>query len=480
MTKNGANKKQTKGQRREELERKRDDRVRRNALKKERQAKEYLEEDENFVSFSNQLEALGLKIKDIPGDGNCLFRSLGDQLDGDHTTHAQHRRDTVRYMRAHRSDFEPFMEDNVSFDQHLQDISKLGTYGGNDSIVAFARYHGVNIVIHQLNEPRWVIYGADYCKDGQVRELHISYHNGEHYSSVRHITDNSTEPAWIKHNPTTFAAVASPAKTQPSGKKDKKSKEKGKRKETISTTCDDNVNHISQGNNLTAEELVMTATGCKDLAMIAQTLEDNAYDVDASINYILQLMYVAEETGCLSKDLFATSTEPSHEHVQSCDLPQSETDPGSVDKKTEDCETKDCTAETCNTDNSVKLESRTKEGVEPFSSPSTGQTEAVQGFVENSGKTLSQQSDQKANKSYEHQGARPKVTDRSKNRQDSSNVHLSNKKRKELAKQEKKKRREERRKDDNTSSCLDTSVVTGEQTATNTAAVVPDLGLLAI
>lgn len=69
MTKNGANKKQTKGQRRDELERKRDDRVRRNALKKERNAKEYLEEDENFVSFSNQLEALGLKIKDIPGDG---------------------------------------------------------------------------------------------------------------------------------------------------------------------------------------------------------------------------------------------------------------------------------------------------------------------------------------------------------------------------------------------------------------------------
>ena len=189
--------------------------------------------------------------------------------------------------------------------------------------------------------------------------------------------------------------------------------------------------------------------------------------------------------GCLSKDLFATSTEPSHEHVQStgcksCDLPQSETDPGSVDKKTEDCETKDCTAETCDTDNSVKLESRTKEGVEPCSIPSTGQTEAGQGFIEDLKKTLSQQSDQKANKSYEHLGARPKVTDRSKNRQDSSNVYLSNKKRKELAKQEKKKRREERRKDDNTSSCLDTSVVTGEQTATNTAAVVPDLGLLAI
>lgn len=69
MTKGGASKKQTKGQRRDDLERKRDDRVRRNALKKERKIKEYLVDDEDFVSFSNQLAALSLKIKDIPGDG---------------------------------------------------------------------------------------------------------------------------------------------------------------------------------------------------------------------------------------------------------------------------------------------------------------------------------------------------------------------------------------------------------------------------
>ena len=69
MTKGVVSKKQTKGQRRDDLERKRDDRVRRNALKKERKIKEYLADDEDFVSFSNQLAALSLKIKDIPGDG---------------------------------------------------------------------------------------------------------------------------------------------------------------------------------------------------------------------------------------------------------------------------------------------------------------------------------------------------------------------------------------------------------------------------
>ena len=72
MTRGGTNKKQTKGQRREEVERKRDDRVRRNALKKERKIKEYLADDEDFISFSNQLAALGLKIKDILGDGLVL------------------------------------------------------------------------------------------------------------------------------------------------------------------------------------------------------------------------------------------------------------------------------------------------------------------------------------------------------------------------------------------------------------------------
>ena len=75
--------------------------------------------------------------------------------------------------------------------------------------MAFARNHGVNIVIHQLNEPRWVINGGDYCKSGgQIRELHISYHNGEHYSSIRHISDKTSEPAWAKINQANFTSVS--------------------------------------------------------------------------------------------------------------------------------------------------------------------------------------------------------------------------------------------------------------------------------
>ena len=65
--------KKSKGQQRDDLERKRDERSRKNAIRRERKAKagmeEYLEEDANFVSFSNQLQIQGLKIKQMKGDG---------------------------------------------------------------------------------------------------------------------------------------------------------------------------------------------------------------------------------------------------------------------------------------------------------------------------------------------------------------------------------------------------------------------------
>lgn len=59
----------------------------------------------------------------------------------------------------------------------------------------------MNVVIHQLNERCWVIQGEEYRKTGDpFRELHISYHNGDHYSSVRRIGDPDDGPAWLFNN----------------------------------------------------------------------------------------------------------------------------------------------------------------------------------------------------------------------------------------------------------------------------------------
>jgi len=208
--------KPSKSQRLDAMARKKDERA---ARKKERKAASNVVTVDD-KSFAAQLETMGLKIREVIGDGNCLFRALADQLDGDDHTHGRHRQDVVRYITEHRADFEPFIEDDVPFTQHVQNLSQDGTYGGNDSIVAFARLHKLTVVIHQLDSPAWEVHGetADGTSSKSpslVRQLHISYHNGDHYASVRKIQDNTDSPANVHISPQ--VAAISDRKTEHRG-----------------------------------------------------------------------------------------------------------------------------------------------------------------------------------------------------------------------------------------------------------------------
>ena len=51
---------------------------------------------------------------------NCLFRSLADQLEGDHNRHGQIRRNTVHFMRSNREDFEPFHDGEGTFNEYCK------------------------------------------------------------------------------------------------------------------------------------------------------------------------------------------------------------------------------------------------------------------------------------------------------------------------------------------------------------------------
>eukprot|EP00727_Mastigamoeba_balamuthi_P003245 m51a1_g12918 hypothetical protein (201) ;mRNA; f:2085-2913 len=105
--------------------------------------------------FSEQLRAQGLCIRDVAGDGNCLFRSLADQLHGDAGRHAEVRAAVVDHIEGHRGDFEPFVEDDVAFGDYVAGMRRQGTWGGNLEIQAASVAFGVNVQIHQLGLPRW-------------------------------------------------------------------------------------------------------------------------------------------------------------------------------------------------------------------------------------------------------------------------------------------------------------------------------------
>lgn len=85
-----------------------------------------------------------------------------------------------------------------AYERYIKNLEQPGTYADNGCLVAFARLYQVNINIHQLNMPIWTISGvATMATKAQPRELHLSYHNGEHYSSIRPIGDRTNTPANI-------------------------------------------------------------------------------------------------------------------------------------------------------------------------------------------------------------------------------------------------------------------------------------------
>ncbi|NXI86925.1 OTUD3 protein, partial [Rhipidura dahli] len=237
--------------------------------------------------LARQLRALGLKLREVPGDGNCLFRALGDQLEGHSRNHLRHRQETVEYMVRQRGDFEPFVEDDVPFDKHVANLAKPGTFAGNDAIVAFARNNQMNVVIHQLNAPLWQIRGTD--RSG-ARELHVAYRDGEHYDSVRRINDDSEAPACLRMEMLC---------KDDSNKAEEVKPQKGNSEDETEVEVED------------AVQKVCSATGCSDIDLVSHVLEVEDYNVESAIFAILQ---VKEEEGIGTEE----QQEPPGREQKSC------------------------------------------------------------------------------------------------------------------------------------------------------------------
>ncbi|KAJ1883969.1 2-oxoglutarate dehydrogenase E1 component, partial [Kickxella alabastrina] len=144
---------------------------------------------DDFSSLNRQLKQNGLYCKDIAGDGNCLFRSLADQVDGTPDTHQRHRSAVCDYMERHPDEFAPFMDESQDFPSYLRNMRQLSVYGGNLELVAFARNYRVDIKVYQMGGTVFVISGAPAGDPLDSRRsmptVHIAYHSYEHYSSVR-------------------------------------------------------------------------------------------------------------------------------------------------------------------------------------------------------------------------------------------------------------------------------------------------------
>ena len=176
------------------------------------------------AQFRTSLQSQGHTIQEMASDGNCLFRSLSDQLYRDSgAQHALVRNEICNHLQQHRETFECFLlmndedEDIVDFDEYVSKMREDGEWGGNVELVVASRVYRRNVKIYSGLYDGGVMliqYQEDEKDDNKYNDkkgktkyeyseyeehegivyfgdLLLSYHENDHYNSVHSIQDKS-------------------------------------------------------------------------------------------------------------------------------------------------------------------------------------------------------------------------------------------------------------------------------------------------
>jgi hypothetical protein len=84
-------------------------------------------------------------------------------------------------MVANQDHFKFFIEDDKTFEDYIKEMQKDATWGGNLEIFAMSMKFNVNFYIYIYDHPMYIVKNFDL----PMRNLHLTYHDGSHYNSVR-------------------------------------------------------------------------------------------------------------------------------------------------------------------------------------------------------------------------------------------------------------------------------------------------------
>eukprot|EP00939_MAST-03C_sp_MAST-3C-sp1_P001282 g1282.t1 len=148
----------------------------------------------DFQKLSEQIRPQNLRLRSVEADGNCCFRSIADQLVGKPSMHAAYRKKACAYMEENRTKFEPFLpldDDNETWMSYLSSMKSDGEWAGQLELKAIADATRIHIVVHQLDNPRWILSSSFPT----TQYIHLAYTGGAHYDSIRRMDEcNSNVP----------------------------------------------------------------------------------------------------------------------------------------------------------------------------------------------------------------------------------------------------------------------------------------------
>ena len=159
----------------------------RNAYRKKN--KRNRQNDEIDEKFKKHLETLGYFIREVGGDGNCLFRSVSEQVEGNESNYKEYRERCVNYMKENKDTFAPFIEDDEPIDDYIERMSKNSEWGGNLEIYALSMLLEANFYIYIYEHPMYIVNNFEKPK----KNIMLTYHDGRHYNSLRKLEEKNNE-----------------------------------------------------------------------------------------------------------------------------------------------------------------------------------------------------------------------------------------------------------------------------------------------
>ena len=141
------------------------------------------------------LEKLDFFIKNMQGDGNCMFRAVSDQIYGNEEYHTIIREKCMKYLLIEKKFFSQFIEGGEKeFENYINMKSKSGVWGDDIELQAISEIYNRPIEIYcGLDKPLKTFHeniNEFNMKKNDKKEItiispiRISYHGNEHYNSI--------------------------------------------------------------------------------------------------------------------------------------------------------------------------------------------------------------------------------------------------------------------------------------------------------
>ena len=154
---------------------------------KKRKNKKNRHNNDKDQKFKDELKHLGYFIREVRGDGNCLFRAVCEQVENNEKNYKNYREKCIEYMENNPDKFKPFIEDDETYEKYLERMSKDSEWGGNLEIYAMSMAFQYNFYIYIFEHPIYIVNNWEKPK----KNIILTYHDGKHYNSLRKLEEKN-------------------------------------------------------------------------------------------------------------------------------------------------------------------------------------------------------------------------------------------------------------------------------------------------